>query len=208
MAGRDLPGGMRDSMAISDNNQTHLQVLGELLHATEPKTIPWWLLGGWGIDALLGRVTREHRDIDLVVELQCRNRFKQVVGALADRVVFDRPTMLRFLRRGVKVDVRYAQTMPDGMWVLDLEEDDRLVYPLPPDSFPPQANGRLANLSCRAVSWAAQYVAKAGFRAFRDVPLRDKDLADLAIIEGRLSVAEKTEAKQYFPGVPRSQPPT
>jgi lincosamide nucleotidyltransferase A/C/D/E len=29
--------------------------------------IPVWLDGGWGVDALLGRVTRLHRDLDLIL---------------------------------------------------------------------------------------------------------------------------------------------
>jgi lincosamide nucleotidyltransferase A/C/D/E len=28
-----------------------------------------WIDGGWGVDALLGEVTRRHEDVDLVVEL-------------------------------------------------------------------------------------------------------------------------------------------
>ena len=35
-----------------------------------------WIDGGWGIDALLGRQTRDHDDIDLVVEL---DRFDDVL---------------------------------------------------------------------------------------------------------------------------------
>jgi len=31
--------------------------------------IPVWLTGGWGIDALLGKQTRPHKDIDLFVSL-------------------------------------------------------------------------------------------------------------------------------------------
>ncbi len=30
---------------------------------------PVWLDGGWGVDALLGRITRPHNDLDLVVAL-------------------------------------------------------------------------------------------------------------------------------------------
>ena len=30
-----------------------------------------WLDGGWGVDALLGEITRPHDDVDLVVELGC-----------------------------------------------------------------------------------------------------------------------------------------
>src|SRR5215210_3088183 len=29
--------------------------------------VPAWVAGGWGIDALVGLVTREHRDLDLAV---------------------------------------------------------------------------------------------------------------------------------------------
>ena len=29
---------------------------------------PVWLMGGWGIDALLGRQTRRHHDLDVLVE--------------------------------------------------------------------------------------------------------------------------------------------
>jgi len=28
---------------------------------------PWWLAGGWAIDAFVGRVTRVHEDIDVLV---------------------------------------------------------------------------------------------------------------------------------------------
>jgi hypothetical protein len=29
-----------------------------------------WLMGGWGVDALLGRATRPHHDLDLLVEVK------------------------------------------------------------------------------------------------------------------------------------------
>ena len=31
--------------------------------------IETWLQGGWGIDALLGRQTRDHKDLDLLIEV-------------------------------------------------------------------------------------------------------------------------------------------
>jgi len=30
-------------------------------------TVPWWVGGGWAIDLAVGRVTREHADVDLVL---------------------------------------------------------------------------------------------------------------------------------------------
>ena len=38
-----------------------------------------WLDGGWGVDALFGEQTREHEDVDIVVELAV---FDDVVSAL------------------------------------------------------------------------------------------------------------------------------
>ena len=41
---------------------------------------PAWLAGGWGVDALAGRQTRAHRDLDLLVET---GRLDAAVAALA-----------------------------------------------------------------------------------------------------------------------------
>jgi lincosamide nucleotidyltransferase A/C/D/E len=39
-----------------------------------------WLDGGWGVDALLGRVTRSHNDLDLVFSLDDLPRVVEVLG--------------------------------------------------------------------------------------------------------------------------------
>jgi lincosamide nucleotidyltransferase A/C/D/E len=49
-----------------------------VLDAVSPAEV--WLAGGWGIDALLGRRTREHRDLDL---LHRREQEPAVLAALA-----------------------------------------------------------------------------------------------------------------------------
>ncbi len=41
----------------------------ELLDAVEAAGATVWLNGGWGVDALLGEQTREHADLDLVLEV-------------------------------------------------------------------------------------------------------------------------------------------
>jgi lincosamide nucleotidyltransferase A/C/D/E len=42
----------------------------------------WWVAGGWGVDALVGRQTRGHRDLDVVVD-QDRRELDAVIAALA-----------------------------------------------------------------------------------------------------------------------------
>jgi lincosamide nucleotidyltransferase A/C/D/E len=39
----------------------------QVLDVLEDAGVQAWIDGGWGVDALLGRRTREHRDLDLVV---------------------------------------------------------------------------------------------------------------------------------------------
>jgi len=41
--------------------------LGEILEALARAEIPCWLAGGWGVDALAGRQTRRHDDVDIIV---------------------------------------------------------------------------------------------------------------------------------------------
>jgi lincosamide nucleotidyltransferase A/C/D/E len=38
-----------------------------------------WLDGGWGVDALLGRITREHNDLDLILTLNDQARVVEVL---------------------------------------------------------------------------------------------------------------------------------
>ena len=55
-------------MISSDSRRTDIsEVLGVLTDLTEADCSVW-VAGGWGVDALVGRQTREHRDLDLAVD--------------------------------------------------------------------------------------------------------------------------------------------
>lgn len=43
--------------------------------------------GGWGVDALLGRVTRSHEDLDLVIVLEECDRVVEVLAGMGFRMV-------------------------------------------------------------------------------------------------------------------------
>ena len=47
-----------------------------------------WIVGGWGVDALLGAHTRCHRDLDVIVEADpgCVERAVQALGAVGFRL--------------------------------------------------------------------------------------------------------------------------
>ena len=54
----------------------------EVLDALARAGVPSWLVGGWGVDALLGTVTRTHGDADVLIEDSSEGR-KRAVAALA-----------------------------------------------------------------------------------------------------------------------------
>jgi lincosamide nucleotidyltransferase A/C/D/E len=52
----------------------------EILDALQQERIDVWLDGGWAVDALVGRQTREHDDLDVVVALDDVELIKQALG--------------------------------------------------------------------------------------------------------------------------------
>jgi hypothetical protein len=187
-----------------DQNREHLSLIRRVTSACESRGVRIWLLGGWGVDALCGAVRRAHHDVDFIARLSDREACRRLAGSVADEIPEDTPQKLRFLKSGIQCDTRFFYVLPDGAPVSDLDAHDPLVYPWPADSFPEQPNGILEGTALRAVSWSAQFVAKAGFSRFREgVPLREKDEADLAVIRGHLGAGVLEELERHFPGIPK-----
>src|SRR5438093_973720 len=47
----------------------------EVLRRLDEARVDWWIDGGWGVDALLGKETRPHDDLDLAVRRAHIERF-------------------------------------------------------------------------------------------------------------------------------------
>ncbi len=60
---------LRNTVADNFARMKENEVL-EVLEALDRAGVKTWLVGGWGVDALLERRTRRHRDLDLVVLAQ------------------------------------------------------------------------------------------------------------------------------------------
>jgi hypothetical protein len=62
--------GRADSMKAMTNDgraATQLQTIGWLQALFAEQSIDYWLFGGWAVDFHVGRVTRDHADIDIAV---------------------------------------------------------------------------------------------------------------------------------------------
>src|SRR5579864_1737887 len=88
----------------------------ELVELLERRGVDVWLNGGWGIDALLGRQTRDHDDLDITIATTNREKCDAVLkaaGFATFRVDNDFNWVL-IDDRGRKVDVHlvdFNQTM-------------------------------------------------------------------------------------------------
>ncbi len=99
--------------------------------------IPTWIDGGWCVDALLGRQTRAHDDLDLAV---AREDVERLCAALAeagyapwdDGTAGSRcPDGLEYLvdERGHQVDVHRVRFTPDGDGVHRMANGEDWIYP-------------------------------------------------------------------------------
>jgi lincosamide nucleotidyltransferase A/C/D/E len=61
----------------------------QVLQRLEESGVRYWVLGGWGVDALVGQQTREHRDLDLAVDTEQFQQGLAEVEALGYRVETD-----------------------------------------------------------------------------------------------------------------------
>ena len=156
-----------------------LAVLGAL-HAAGRRV---WVGGGWGVDALVGRQTRPHRDLDLAVDA---DHLEPVLDLLASRgyaVETDwLPVRVELAAPGVgRVDVHPVsfdaaghgrQADRDGGW-----------FDYPPHAF---RAGSLAGVAVPCLSAGQQ------LRFHRGYELREVDLHDLRLLEE--DAAQRAEA--------------
>jgi lincosamide nucleotidyltransferase A/C/D/E len=81
---------------------TVLEILS-VLHAHDCRV---WIAGGWGVDALVGRQTRSHRDLDVAVDAEHEALAVKLLGGLGYQVETDwRPARIELVSRDGWVDL-------------------------------------------------------------------------------------------------------
>ena len=86
----------------------------------EERGVDVWLEGGWGIDALVGRETREHDDLDVIVPLEYLPALEPALRELGYRFGFaDGPLSFEVVDdEGHQIDVHPIARRPNGDAVL------------------------------------------------------------------------------------------
>ncbi|GEM_PF-541862 len=177
--------------AVGVDTARVLRVVG----AFEAAGLPVWLAGGWGVDALAGRQTRWHHDLDLVVRAEDDQAVARCLATLGFEPYTAAvvpwaglPTSRVFRDRlGHHVDVHPVS-------VAERSSGHHEVPFLTEDAF---ATGTIAGRPVGCLSAEVQ-------RAFhRGYPPRDRDLQDLATLRAVLDRRAEREAATHLPAPSR-----
>jgi lincosamide nucleotidyltransferase A/C/D/E len=148
-------------------------LVAELLDACEGVGIPIWIAGGWGVDALVGRQTREHRDLDVLYPIERDADLRRI---LADGGYVPEtdwwPIRVEFAGRSY-VDIHPLRFAPDGSAVQAGPDGTEFDYPA--RAF---RTGSIGDRMVGCLSVEQQRTFHSGYA------LRDVDRHDLAQLAG------------------------
>jgi lincosamide nucleotidyltransferase A/C/D/E len=131
----------------------------ELLAVLRSSGIGATLDGGWGVDALLGRETRPHGDLDLVVALDDAPRIQEALRPLGF-VLHDDERPVRFVlrRSGEQLDFHTVRFDAEGGGVQPQPGGGSFRYP--PEGF---VMGRVGGQPVRCISAPVQILCHLGY---------------------------------------------
>jgi lincosamide nucleotidyltransferase A/C/D/E len=140
-----------------------------------------WVAGGWGVDALAGRQTRPHRDLDLLVEAARLDDALAALAGLGYRVETDwLPIRIEVAAPGERwVDLHPVVFDDEGHGVQAGPDGTTFEYPAAC-----LVTGSLDGRAVACLSVDRQIEAHTGFEP------RDADRADLALLH-RLAERER-----------------
>jgi lincosamide nucleotidyltransferase A/C/D/E len=103
----------------------------ELLRLLDEAAISVWLDGGWGVDALLKKQSRPHKDVDIIVRVADVPKLRDILGHKGFAVKQGTPPNSFVLadNSGLEVDVHAVVFDDDGNGVYRMENGEDWVYP-------------------------------------------------------------------------------
>ena len=138
-----------------------------------------WLDGGWAVDALLGEQTREHSDVDLVLDdaaLGAAVAMLEADGYVRLREDLPASVAYRHPETGAEVDLHPLRLTPDG------GGDQHYADGRPPWHYGAPVTGRVAGREVPCCDLGTQLRAHVGYEP------RDVDRADVAALAARFGV--------------------
>ena len=142
-------------------------------------------MGGWGVDALLGRVTREHKDLDLLLHVSDLPRYTAIVHSHGFDRKLEWSESEPIQVEGVRFDSAFVDAHGDGrqidVHVIDVDGEGAVIqfykdpWLLPPDTV--AGIGTVEGMTVRCVSRAAQLVMHSSYE------LPEKHRGDIRLLQ-------------------------
>jgi len=156
--------------------------LVQLLQLLDEASIEVWLDGGWGVDALLEKQSRPHKDVDIVLRIADVPKLLELLARKGFTIREGTPPTSFVLAdsSGLEVDVHAVVFDAGGNGVYRMQNGQDWVYPA--EGFTGQ--GVVAGRSVRCLSPAVQVLCHAhGYTP------TEKDCRDMELLQRRFGVA-------------------
>jgi hypothetical protein len=166
---------------VDEGTRAQLRLIHRVADVLPGAGVPFWLFGGWGLDARIGRVTRAHGDVEFWVPRAEDARSKTIlVDAGATALATQPPEeACEFVWDDVRFSTAYFDRRADGTFALQGRWSD---WAFPADSFGADA-GLLDGVPVPAMSVAGMLAMKEQFPTLRNGrPWRNKDVEDIAVL--------------------------
>ena len=166
--------------------------LVELLQLFESAEIPVWLDGGWGVNALLQRQTRRHKDVDIILPVEAVPKLQKLLAARGFAVSEGKPPDSFVLADGggLEVDVHAVRFDERGNGVYRMRNGEDWIFPA--EGF--GGRGMVGGVSVRCLSPTAQVLCHAhGY-----VPV-EKDFRDMGLLEEHFGVTLPPHLRRTLP---------
>ena len=177
---------------MNERMTAQLRVIKAVVNVLGAADISAWLFGGWGLDARIGRITREHGDVEFWVERADSGRSKGVLAEAGATALATQPPeeSCEFTWDGADFSTAYFDRRSDGAFVqLQGRWSDWLF---PPGSFGSEP-GVLDGVPVPAMSVAGMLAMKEQYPRLRNGgPWRQKDIDDIKVLR---RLAAETDAR-------------
>jgi hypothetical protein len=177
----ELPGPDQTGV-MSERAAAQLRVITAVISRLEAAGISAWLFGGWGLDARIGRITREHGDVEFWVESAGAGRSKAALVAAGAVALATQPPeeACEFTWDGVDFSTAYFDRQPDGAFSQVRGRWSDWLFP--PGSFGDEP-GTLDGTPVPAMSVAGMLAMKEQYPRLRNGgPWRPKDIGDIEVL--------------------------
>jgi hypothetical protein len=182
-----------DQSTEDQSAERQLRLIRKVVAVTQAADVPAWLFGGWGLDARIGRITREHGDVEFWVERIHDERSRAVlVDAGAVALTTQPPEeACEFTWDGVTFSTAYFDRAADGSFIQLLGRWSDWRFP--PGSFGDEP-GMLDGTPVLTMSVSGMLAMKEQYPRLRNGgPWRQKDIGDIEILRG-LAAKERLDA--------------